>query len=340
MTAALALALAVAAPASAADLDTGASSSQAAQESPAVSVPIRTVDSPRGGQNGTLLMRVGNSAPIRVIIDTGFSGLVTFPGAWDRRPSGVRIGDQRMSVDPTGFDRLRGLRGSAPMTFNGVTTTTRVPFLAMTKDNALIRRWTQQGVYGLLGIGTKGAGIPGTMNPLSTLPGVLGLRWSLHFQRTASQRAGRPGELILGAEPPVESVMSLAMPYLGQDPNGALLWDDQSIPGCWQFGRRMEVCVPTKLDSAFNVTRVYGKRYGRLPTNGSGNLRTGTSVDFAEPGSAFAGIRYRAGNRPSRNLTRVIDRGRARVVVGNALYFDNTVTYNTITGKVYISESR
>lgn len=324
-------------PTLAAELDTGASSSPAAQEAPTVSVPVRSFDSPRGGENGTIIMRVGNSAPIRVIVDTGFSGLVTFPGAWDRRPGNVRLSDQRVSLQPTNFERLRGVRASAPMTFNGVTTTTNVPFVAMTADNPLVRQWTAKGVYGLLGIGTKGEGM---VNPFSTLPGVLGLRWSVHFQRTLGADRGRLGEIVLGALPPTESLMALPLPYLGQDANGALLWDDQAANGCWQFGKRPETCVPTQLDAAFNVTRVFGKRYATLPTNSQGNLRTGTSVSFAEPGSAFSGVSYRAGSRASRNETRVIDRGRARVVVGNALYFDYVVTYNTVTGTVYISESR
>lgn len=333
---AVALTTAVALPARGADLDTGASSSPAAREAPSVSIPVRTIDSPRGGENGTILMRVGQSAPLRVIVDTGFSGLITFPGAWDKRPAGVRLGDGRVAIDPSGFTTLRGLPATAPMTFNGVTTTTRVPFVAMTQDNPLVRSWKRKGVDGLLGIGTKGEGM---VNPFSTLPGVLGLRWSIHFQRTATENGGRLGEIVLGAEPPTESFMSLSLPYLGQDANGALLWDDQAATGCWRFGKRPETCVPTQLDAAFNVTRVFGKRYATLPTMRNGDLRTGTEVAFAEPGAAFAGINYRAGDRASKNLTRVVDRGRARVVIGNSLYFDNVVTYNTITGNVSISNA-
>jgi hypothetical protein len=322
-------------PARAADTDAGSSSAPAAKQAPTVSIPVKTLQSPRGGENGTVIMRVGNSAPIRVIIDTGFSGLITFPGAWDRQPSAIRLTDQLTTTEAGSLGRIRGLKASAPMTFSGVTTTTSVPFIALTKANPLLNQWTDAGVYGLLGIGTKGEGL---VNPFSTLPGVLGLRWSLHFQRTVGTDRGRRGEIVLGELPPSESVMSLQLPFLGQDENGALLWNDQAADGCWRFGKRPETCLPTQLDAAFNVTRVFGKRVSRLPTNASGYLRTGTSVAFAEPGSAFAGVQYRAGNKPSRNSIRVIDRGKARVVVGNALYFDYIVTYNTVTGIVYISD--
>jgi hypothetical protein len=325
-------------PAVAAETDVELSGSDAARETPTVSIPVRTVTSPgRDGENGTILMRVGRSAPIRVIVDTGFSGLIVFPGAWDRRPAGVRQSTTQVSFRPASLGRVRGVRGSAPMTFNGVTTTVDIPFVAATNSNAYIRQWTNQGVYGLLGVGTKGAGL---VNPLSALPGVLGLRWSIHFQRTLGDRRGRPGEIVLGADPPLESTMSMNMPYLGQNVNGAALWDDHATPGCWRFGPRPEVCLPTQLDSAFNITRVKGARFRSLPTNSDDILRSGTLVRWAEPGSAFTGIRYRAGNRASVNLTRVIPRGKGQIIVGNDLYFDNVVTYNTVLGKVYISDPR
>jgi hypothetical protein len=318
--------------------DAPASSSPAATQSPTVSIPVRTVDTPgRGGQNGTIVMRVGKSAPIRVIVDTGFSGLVLFPGVWDRKPAQVRQSDTRVSLDTETLGKVRGLRGGAPMTFNGVTTTTTIPFITATGSNPYLRQWTNQGVYGLLGIGTKGEGF---VNPFSALPGVLGMRWSIHFKRTRTDASARRGEIVLGAEPPLESTMSLNMPYVGQDANGSLLWNDQATPGCWSFGKRPEVCLPTQLDAAFNITRVRGARFRTLPTNNDGNLRRGTAVNWAEPGSAFSGISYRAGSRPSVNLTRVIPRGQARIIVGNGLYFDNVVTYNTITGNVYISDPR
>ena len=331
-------ALVMSIPAVAAETDVELSGSDAARQTPTVSIPVRTVTSPgRDGENGTILMRVGRSAPIRVIVDTGFSGLIVFPGAWDRRPAGVRQSTTQVSFRPASLGRVRGVRGSAPMTFNGVTTTVDIPFVAATNSNAYIRQWTNQGVYGLLGVGTKGAGL---VNPLSALPGVLGLRWSIHFQRTLGDRRGRPGEIVLGADPPLESTMSMNMPYLGQNVNGAALWDDHATPGCWRFGPRPEVCLPTQLDSAFNITRVKGARFRSLPTNSDGILRSGTLVRWAEPGSAFTGIRYRAGNRASVNLTRVIPRGKGQIIVGNDLYFENVVTYNTVLGKVYISDPR
>lgn len=328
----------VASPAAASERPVGEPETTASTTPPTVSLPVQTVDTPgRGGQNGTIEMRVGKSAPLRVIVDTGFSGLIVFPGAWDRRPGGVRQSKTRVKVDAGSLGVVSGFPGTATMTFGGVTTVTEVPFVSVAKANPYLRQWTKNGVYGLLGVGTKGAGL---INPLSTLPGVLGLRWSIHFQRTQGKTRNRRGELILGARGPLNPTMSLSMPYLGTDVNGARLWDDQATPGCWRFGQRPEVCLPTQLDAAFNITRVRGSRFRSLKTNKDGNLRTGTLVRWAAPGSAFVGVRYKAGNKPSVNLTRVIPKGSGQVIVGNTLYFDNVVTYDTVTGTVSIKEVR
>ena len=179
----------VASPAAASERPVGEPETTASTTPPTVSLPVQTVDTPgRGGQNGTTEMRVGKSAPLRVIVDTGFSGLIVFPGAWDRRPGGVRQSKTRVKVDAGSLGVVSGFPGTATMTFGGVTTVTEVPFVSVAKANPYLRQWTKNGVYGLLGVGTKGAGL---INPLSTLPGVLGLRWSIHFQRTQGKTRTR-----------------------------------------------------------------------------------------------------------------------------------------------------
>ncbi|MCH9737626.1 MAG: hypothetical protein K0U42_02580, partial [Actinomycetia bacterium] len=69
--------------ASAADSDSDNYPSRAVTTPVKVKVPIRTVNTPgTNGQNGIVQIRVGNSAPFSVMVDTGIVGLVVFPGAW------------------------------------------------------------------------------------------------------------------------------------------------------------------------------------------------------------------------------------------------------------------
>ena len=310
--------------------------SSAARAPVTISLPITTADTPgRNGQNGILAIRVGRSAPIRVIVDTGFSGLVLFPGALDHAPSGVRVGKTRSSIIGPDGSRIPGVLGSASMTFGGATTVTGVPFLQATGGQPYLRAWEQQGVYGLIGLGTKGGGV--MVNPLTALPGELGLRWSLHFQRDAAGDASRPGRLILGAIPPTDSVMSFSMPYVGTDANGANLWNDQSTNACWKFGIMVDMCVPTQFHAAFTVLRAKGAVYKRLPDDSRGTLRSGTRVDFSAPGAGFVGESFVSGNQASRNFVRVIPSGATKVITSNSLYFDYTLTYNVATGHLYLS---
>lgn len=317
-------------------IDTNLVPSDAAKETATVSIPIRTVTSPGGrGSNGVILIRVGESAPIPVIVDTGFSGLVLFPGAFGSNTNRMGVGNRPMSLVGPDGQRIKGVRGQATMTLGGVTTVDEVPFMYANTANPYIKAWTAKRVYGLVGLGTKGLG---SVNPLSALPGEFGIRWSLHFQRNVAGPAGRRGELVLGAEPPPESSMNFQLPYLGQNVNGALLWDDQAAPACWKIGRLREKCVPTQFDAAFNIMRLNGVTFTRAPKDSSGNLRTGTSVAMAAPSAAFEGYQFRAGNQGSRNVVKVKPRGRAKVITSNAIYFDYTVTYNTAIGRVYFTQ--
>jgi hypothetical protein len=46
-----------------------------------------------------------------------------------------------------------------------------------------------------------------------------------------------------------------------------------------------------------------------------------------------------SGNRASRNYVRVLPKGIGVVNTGNSFYFDYTVTYNVVIGRIYLSKS-
>lgn len=296
---------------------------------PTVQLPVRTMQTPgRNGQNGTITMQVGASAPIRVIVDTGFSGLLLFPGVWDRTPAGVTIGTRTGSAPAPNGRRIPGVLGNAAMTFSGVSTTEAIPFLYSTKPNAYLKQWTDMGVYGLLGVGTKGG--VSMVNPFTALPGILGRQWSIHFSRTK----GTSGAIMLGAAPPPDTVMTFPLPYAGTNAVGAPLWNDQSATGCWTFAGGEESCVPTWFDAAFTLMRVKGDGYADLPVDAKGYLTTGTEVTLAAPGAAFIGHDFKAGSQASRNLVNVIPNGDPLINTGNSFYFDYTLYYSLISGRI------
>jgi hypothetical protein len=304
---------------------------QAAKEPVTVSVPVRTIDTPgRSGQSGIVEMTVGRSAPLRVMLDTGSVGL----RLWGGRPAGARLSSTTIRTDLAG-SRVPGLIGRAPMGLGGVTTTLDVPFQLIDTDSSYIQQWKNQGIVGILGIGVGSGQLT---NPLVAMPGTLGLRWSVHFDRDAAGPGGRPGALVLGAEPPTDATMNFRLPYIGLNVNGARLWDDHAADGCWTFGAGPLQCVPTWFDSGFTVMRVKGRQFSRVPQTPTNLVRSGTRVSLTAGSSAFEGHRFAAGDTGSRNLVRVIPRGDATINTGNSFYFDFTVTYDVVSGDLHLSD--
>jgi hypothetical protein len=294
-----------------------------------VNVPVTTESSPgRDGANGIISIRLGASAPMRVIVDTGFSGLLLFPGALAAKPGGVTIGKTKSSVIVPDGSKVPGVMGQAKMSVNGVQTVVPISLMQATGTTPYLTAWRAQGVSGLLGLGTKGGST--MVNPFTTLPGSLGTHWSIHFSRDT----GRSGSIVLGALRPTDATMNFSLDYLGQDVNGAPLWNDQAANGCWKFGTMPQMCVPTQFDAAFNLMRAKGGVFRPLGTDSKGYLRPGMPVRLAAPGSAFDGYSLLSGSQASRNLIKVMPIGAAKVITSNGLYFDNVVTYDLVTGTV------
>lgn len=285
--------------------------SEAAKAPIAVRVPIRTIDTPsRTGQNGIVAIRLGDAAPIDVMLDTGSVGL-------------------RLWSVPSGAAPL----GKAIMTIGGVATTMAVPFQRIDTDSSYIQQWKAIGVAGILGVGVgRGA----LTNPLASLPGNLGKRWSIHFARNTSTSGA--GALLLGAKTPTDALMYFPLPRLHKNANGVTLWDDHAATGCWTFDRMAEQCVPTWFDSGFTVMRIKGKQFASLPQTSTNLLKPGTRVGLAAGSSAFEASHFVAGHAGSRNLARVLPKGKPTINTGNSFFFDYKVTYDIATGGLYLSQ--
>ena len=276
---------------------------QAAKEPVTVEVPVRTIDTPgRSGQSGIIEITVGTFRPDVRDARHRIGGL----RLWGGRPAGIRLSSKSIDTFLDGV-RVPGLLGKAPMGLRGVTTTLDVPFQLIDTDSSYIQQWKRQGIVGILGIGVGSGALT---NPLVALPGALGLRWSVHFARNAADTGGRQGALILGAEPPADATMHFQLPYIGLNVNGARLWNDHAADGCWTFGSTPLQCVPTWFDSGFTVMRVKGRQFSRVPQTPTNLVRSGTPVRLSAGSSAFVGHRFVAGDTGSRNLVRVIPRGR------------------------------
>ena len=310
---------------------------EAAREAASVSVPVRMVPGPPPyrGANGLVEIRLGSSPPIPVAIDTGFSGLVLFPGALAGQVAGVRRTGDAFSVVRSDGSKVPGLKGQATLTLNGISSVVPVPFIVSNSDSPVFASWRRAGARGLLGVGTKGNNA--MVNPISTMPGALGLSYSIHFERNLATQGGRNGRLVLGAQAPTDPTMVFQLQNTGTDLYGANVWNDHAAPGCWRFGAAREQCVPTTFDAAFNIMRVKGPVGRQLRTGAGGIVTPGNRVALAAATSAYTGWTFASGRQGSANVVKRL-KGRSAVNTGNAVFFDFTVTYNLATGRIYLSD--
>jgi len=279
-----------------------------------VVVPITTINSPvQDGLNGAVKIRLGNSAPFLVMLDTGSVGLRLFPSA-PKRGVGKTPGTGRAVI---GIGRTQ--------------TTKKVAVEYVSSSNPSIAGWESQGVLGILGIGLKKSAFP---NPLLHLPRAQGNSWSVKFERSGS------GALVLGAASPADAIMHFSLP---RDGVSNRYWNDHAATGCWTFtaprnlpGEGVKHCVDTWFDSGFPIMRIKGRQFDRLALTPSQSLRPGTQVRVAPSGNAFAPVVMRAGDQGSRNTTRVVPTGRAVINTGNSMFFDHRITYNALTGDIYV----
>lgn len=284
-------------------------------------MPIDTIQTPgRSGQNGIIVMRVGGSAPVRVMLDTGSVGLRLWTPL-QAPASGGRATEPRVD---------NGL-AAAYMTIGGTRTTVPVTYQVIDTDSPYISRWKAVGVSGILGVGLRGGPVP---NPLSLLPGVLGQRWSVHFAPAQRGEEGPAGHLILGAQPPADAQMAFTLPSRGTSRVGTRLWDDHAANGCWTISRTPTTCVDTWFDSGFTTMRVTGREFSALPTTASRTLRTGTAVRLSAGTSSFIGSRFVAGRTGSQDLVRVFPRGPSVINTGNSYFFSFVVTYDLTIGRI------
>jgi hypothetical protein len=303
----------------------GAETTPAASNPRTIHIPVTMIDTPeRSGSNGIVTLRMGNSTPIKVMVDTGSIGL----RLWSAPKSIVARATTRIETPLDGASVPARL-GTSRISLGPVTTTSAVPFAVINAESSYIDEWRQAGVSGILGIGI-GASSGDLTNPLTSMPDSYGQQWSLHFSET--------GALVLGAQPPPGARMHFPLTSAGVDVNRNPLWNDKDAPGCWRFGLTIERCVPTFFDSGFTVMRIKGEEFARLPMTASNQLKPGTRVALSAGSSAFIGDTFLAGNVDSRNFARVIPKGKASINTGNSYFFRYTVTYNALTGDIYLSD--
>jgi hypothetical protein len=287
-------------------------------------------------------VRVGDSKPVPVLLDTGSSGLHIFDTAVNTGTgSGVTLTSDRSDITYSGGHRFTGVVASAIVTIGSYATKTPVGFAYVKQAFCIptkprcpasggIPGFEQSGTFGILGIGTQSSG-GGITSPILGMPGFLGETWSLHL-------AGRSGTLTLGAQlPAAQSATNIQMRRIGTSPDGAL-WADSSLPLCLRVGESNE-CVRGLFDSGTYTMQISGPALDHAPTiTGTDHVVDGTPVAVTLSGAKKPFWTFRAGTTKSADLV-TVKTGRGRFVnTGVQAFYDFTITYDDTTGQIRLSQ--
>jgi hypothetical protein len=286
-------------------------------------------------------VRVGNSNPVPVLLDTGSSGLHIFNTAVNTGTrSGVTLTSQRSNITYSGGHRFTGVVANAVVTIGSYATKMPVSFAYVEQASCIASKPTcpasggipgfeQSGAYGILGIGTQSSG-GGIVSPILGMPGSLGKKWSLHL-------AGASGTLRLGARlPAARSATTIQMRQIGSSA-GSALWADSSLPLCLSVGQ-VNACVPGLFDSGTYTMQISGSVLGRAPTiRGTDHVVPGTPVSVTLSGASTPFWTFTAGTTKSADLVTVKTGQGPFVNTGVQVFYDYTITYNDTSGRIRLS---
>jgi len=293
-----------------------------------------------GGASPTVQITVGGWGPIRVVVDTGSSGLHVFAGAVNAG-SGVTVTNQTSNVTYSGGYRFKGVVASAVVQLGGAATTGPVSFALVQSASCIASKpecaaaggiqgfESDRGVDGILGIGMQSSQ-GGVTSPILGMAGLLGRRWSLHLD-------GSSGQLVLGARV-IGSGKVVARFQLQSDgtSNGYPLWEDSQIPLCVSAGS-IAACVPALFDSGTPAVQISGMPLNQVPiAPGTTQVVSGTPIAVTSKGGppfwSFA-----AGSEKSADLVRVVSEQGPFFNSGVKAFYDFTITYNAKKGHVTLT---
>jgi hypothetical protein len=294
------------------------------------------------GARPTVMVKVGNSAAVPVILDTGSSGLRIFDTAVRTGPkSGVTVSTTPSNITYAGGHRFTGVVATALITIGSQRTAKPVQFGLV--QNAFcvpskpkcpaaqgMSGFEKKGGYGILGIGTQSSGA-GIVSPLFGMPGSLSNSWSLHMK-------GLSGQLTLGAvaPPPSAVAATVVMKQIGSTGRHPL-WADDRLSLCLTIGSA-QGCAPTLLDSGTYSMQVYGQPFTGVPTIGR-SVKSGIPVSLRVAGAQSSFWQFSTGAVKSENLVTIRGVTRSFVNTGVQAFFAFTVTYNDVQGTVLLVPS-
>jgi hypothetical protein len=248
---------------------TGATAVSASPDARVV-VPV-TIEGGQGTRSGAhpmVQVRVGTSAPVPLLVDTGSTGLQVFAAVVDTKPgSGVTVTDRPDQITYSGGHRLTGVVADAKVTIGSQTTAHTVALGFVQQPVCIPSKPTcpvaggiaaamARGFYGILGIGMN-HGPNGLASPILGMRAGLARSWSLHL-------SGASGSLVLGAALPRSSPKDFTVPLVSTGTVGTYrFWNDR-LHFCVVVAT-VGSCAPGLFDSGTFTFQLSQVRWATVP---------------------------------------------------------------------------
>lgn len=313
-----------------------------------VSIPI-TIVGGQGTSTGAhpiVKVRVGNSKPVPVLLDTGSTGLQIYAPAVDTGPGGgVTLTSQLDSITYAGGTRFIGVQAQAVIRIGRQSTATSIPFGLVQSASCIpskpacgtaggVSQPMPDGTYGVLGIGLK-TNHQGLFSPILGMPGRLGRTWSIHLH-------GNAGALVLGARIPSGRRVAATVQLKSDGTSGGHpAWADQSVRLCDAVGT-VQACVGGLFDTGTFSMQLWGTPLNTAPTApGTNHVPAGTPVSVSLPGATTPFWAFSAGVTKSKDELTVESGSHAPFVnYGVQAFYAFTIAYDETLGTLTLATGR
>ncbi len=305
-----------------------------------VVVPVSVVGgqgTPRGA-HPMVDVRVGHSAPVPLLLDTGSTGLQIFAAKVPTGPgTGVAVTSTPDHASYAGGHQLAGVVGTAritlgpqrtarPVAFGLVQSATCTPAKPACPVAGGVEAAMARGFYGILGIGTN-RGPNGLANPILGMPARLAQSWSLHMHRAT-------GRLVLGPLPAFASRTRATVPLTSLGVVGGNRFWDATVHLCLVVGPSSS-CAPGLFDSGTFAMQLPGSRFPDAPVLvGTGLVAPGTAVTATIRGSSTPFWRFTAGTTKSADTVSIRPDVPRLVNTGVQAFYAFTITYDNVHGTI------
>ncbi|HTU96147.1 MAG TPA: hypothetical protein VMF14_09940 [Solirubrobacteraceae bacterium] len=326
-----------------------------------VRVPIELRGWP-GGPTGVLpvvRVRIGDSRPVPVLLDTGSTGLVILAKDLPAGSHAIKLGN--LTEKWGGGNVTQGRQALARVTVGGLTTSQPVAMGIVDSTTCLATSphcgsWLEPGVDGILGVRIDPQF--SLTNPLTSLPGGHGTAWSIALGPTR-------GTLELGAPIPADPTASFSLagssaisslpPGLVPAPTQPQLPPDGGLTGvsgapapgpaadaaglptmCWLIGAGRRTCVPTAFDTGSTNAALFSATAAapsaELP--GGETVTAWRSANDTTPLWSFT-----SGSSRSDDLVLTSGGDLALMDTGIGAYFRFDITYDAADRRMYLNRS-